>query len=224
MKQINDPAQLATALNNSEFNSHFSFDIGQYSRLYRANAGDYILREGCTTDKLYYMLSGSARLRKSMPNGKATLLDFPSAPCFLGEMELLGVRSETLEVRATEQCLIIGVAVEECRELLLSDCVFLRFLCVYLGNKERRETQAISRMQSYPLANRLALFILEASVDGIYGERNTDAAEYLGVSYRHLQQVLKEFTEKGYIRKQNGGREIRNENALRELAAEMSGS
>ena len=64
-------------------------------------------------------------------------------------------------------------------------------------------------------ANRLAHFILFAAFDGIYHERNTDASAYLGVSYRHLTQVLGEFTQYGYLKRMQGGYYITDEHALR---------
>lgn len=222
MEEIRDAAMVRRFLERSDFASYFSFPIAPLTRLFCAARGEDILREGAPSDEmLYYMVEGRAKLRLSLPNGKAALLDFPKAPCFLGEMELLGVRGETLGVRALERCWLLALPVRECRERLLSDCAFLVYLCRYLGEKERRKTVALSRAQGYPLANRLAEFVLSASSGGQYRERNTDASEYLGVSYRHLQQVLGDFVRAGYLAREGRGYRVADEAALRALAREM---
>ena len=71
--------------------------------------------------------------------------------------------------------------------------------------------------------NRLAHFILFAAFDGIYHERNTDDSAYLGVTYRHLTQVLGEFTQCGYLKRTQGGYYITDEQALKQLANELNG-
>ncbi|GEM_PF-2668351 len=78
----------------------------------------------------------------------------------------------------------------DCSQQLLSDCKFLRYLCKYLSEKATNNTSKFSRNESYPLKTRLAAFILDAPVSGIYREPHTEVAEYLGVTYRHLLYVL----------------------------------
>lgn len=222
MREVKDKALLQKYIEQSDFAAQFSFPVSELARLYFASAGEDILREGePDIATLYYLAKGRAKLRASLPNGKASLLDFPKAPCFIGEMELLGIRGETLEVRALEQCWLLALPVRECRERLLSDCIFLRSMCRYLGEKEFRKTVAITRAQGYPLVNRLADFVITASSGGFYREKNIDASEYLGVSYRHLQQVLGDFVSMGYLERAERGYRIANAAALGSLAGEM---
>ena len=82
--------------------------------------------------------------------------------------------------------------------------------------------QTLLNTQGFPVANRLAHFVLFAASDGIYAERNTDASAYLGVSYRHLTQMLSEFTQNGYLERMQGGYRIVNEQELRLLADELN--
>ncbi len=91
-----------------------------------------------------------------------------------------------------------------------------------LAKKEEQRVHALSSTQGFPLANRLAHFVLFTAFDGLYTECNTDASAYLGVSYRHLTQMLGEFTQCGYLKKFQGGYCITNELALKLLANEMN--
>lgn len=65
---------------------------------------------------------------------------------------------------------------------------------------------------------RLANFILQTAADGCYRERHTEAAEYLGVTYRHLLYVLADFVKKGIVKKTPQGYRIENPQLLRRIA------
>lgn len=223
MKQILDKEEIRRCLEESDFESYFSFSIKEDVRLYLADKGDDILKEGEKSDGfLYYMVSGRAKLFCSLSNGKTSLLDFLQGDCFIGELELLSVRKSTMGVKALSPCFLLALPIEKYRSSLLSDVCFLRVLCLTLAKKEEQRVHALLSTQGFPLANRLAHFVLFASFDGIYSERNTDASAYLGVSYRHLTQMLGEFTQHGYLKKIQGGYCITNERALKLLADELN--
>ncbi|MFV0413761.1 MAG: transcriptional regulator YeiL [Oscillospiraceae bacterium] len=212
---------LTTALENSNFLSHFSFPAGQYAQLFHAEAGEHITEDGEELAYLYYMVSGRAKLYFTLPNGKISLIDFFEAPCFVGEMELLGAHTKSRAMQALVPCTCLALPVRRCRTLLLNDPVFLRHLCFYLAGKNNRNTSALAQNQTFPLANRLAAFLLLAAPGGIYREKHTQAAEYLGVSYRHLLYVLAGFTAQGFIKKEKSGYCIVNKAALLCLAQGM---
>ena len=72
--------------------------------------------------------------------------------------------------------------------------------------------------QSFPLLNRLAVFILLTENQGIYREKHTLTADHLGVSYRHLLYTLAELTKKGILERIREGYAVRDPEALRALA------
>ncbi|OLS01909.1 transcriptional regulator YeiL [Tissierella creatinophila] len=223
MKQIFDKEEIRRCLAESDFESCFSFSIKEDVRLYFADKGDNILKEGEKSDGfLYYMVSGRAKLFCSLSNGKTSLLDFLHKDSFIGELELLSVRKTTMGVKALSPCFLLAMPIEKYRSRLLSDACFLQILCMTLAKKEEKRIHAISSTQGFPLANRLAHFVLFAAIDGSYTELNTDASAYLGVSYRHLTQVLGEFTQYGYLKRVQGGYIITNEQALKLLADELN--
>lgn len=223
LKQILAKEEIHRCLAKSDFESYFSFSIKEDVRLYIADKGDDILKEGEKSDGfLYYMVSGRAKLFCSLSNGKTSLLDFLQGDCFIGELELLSVRKSTMGVKALSPCFLLALPIEKYRSRLLSDVCFLRVLCLTLAKKEEQRVHALLSTQGFPLANRLAHFMIFASFNGIYTERNTDASAYLGVSYRHLTQMLGEFTKYGYIKRTPGGYCITNEQALKLLADELN--
>jgi hypothetical protein len=62
-----------------------------------------------------------------------------------------------------------------------------------------------AKNQNYELKNRLASYILLTEYNGVYCEKHTETAEFLGVSYRHLLYTLQQFVKEQFITKQKGG-------------------
>lgn len=223
MKQIIDKDEIQHCLEESNFENYFSFSIKEDVRLYFADKGDDILKEGEASDGLlYYMVKGKAKLFCGLSNGKIAILDFLNGDCFIGELELLSVRKITMGVKALSPCFLLAIPIEKYRSRMLTDSCFLRILSTFLAKKEEQRMQSLLNTQGFPLANRLAHFILSAASEAVYTERNTDASAYLGVSYRHLTQMLSEFTQHGYLKKLKSGYRIINEQALKVLANELN--
>ena len=197
---------------------HFSFDISPYTSIVKFGSGEPLFREGEHPQVLYYLIEGRAKLYLSHENGRISLINFLGAPCIIGEMELLGARKIADGVTAITPCTCYAIHTAQCYNQILNDTKFLRFLCKFLSQKAIGNTYHYSKNQSYPLKIRLAEFILLASCGQLYRERHTEAAEFLGVTYRHLLYVLADFVKCGILRKTEQGYEIRNRDALRRIA------
>ena len=89
-----------------------------------------------------------------------------------------------------------------CLPQLREDPKFLWFLCNHIARRSARQSTVLTIQQAYPLKNQLAAFLLMASEGDCYRQRHTEAAEYLGVSYRHLLYVLAQFRKEGLIRRE----------------------
>ena len=222
MRIIDSKQEVLKVLDSSNFQSIFSFDTKPYIKLIQFDVDDEITVEGEIPEHLFYLVSGQAKLFVTLPNGKRTLIDFFNAPCFIGEMELLGVHTHSRSVQALVPCVCLALPLDLCRKQLLNDARFLRKLSLYLGNKNMRNVVSLAETKTYPLTNRLASFILLAAPNGHYKEMHGNAAEYLGVSYRHLLFVLADFVQKGYLEKTNKGYQVVDKDALVKLTNEMN--
>lgn len=218
MKQICHQELFNDYLDRHSFDSLFGFDIRPYTSLVRFDPEDMILQEGTKPDQLYFLVSGRAKLFISHQNGSVTLISFLESPCFIGEMELVSTPSPCHGVTALSTCFCFSINISACRELLLNDAVFLRNLCGFLSRKALNDVQNYSRNQAYPLKSRLASFILMTSNHGLYRERHTETAAYLGVTYRHLLFVLAEFVKEGILEKTTRGYRIVQEKELKKFA------
>lgn len=199
----------------------FSFDIQPYLEVCQFEKGDWIFKEGSYPDTMYYMIEGKSKLYVTHKNGKVSLIEYIEAPCFMGEIELLNEGRYTKGIQTVAKTICLSIAINGCKEKLLADAVFLRRICVFLGEKATAVTAKYTQNQVYPLENRLAAFIQLSSDQGFYKEKHTEICEYLGVSYRHLLYVIAQFCEENILEKTKKGYHIINEKRLAELAQEI---
>lgn len=197
---------------------HFSFPVEEIIQVHQFERGEWINSEGSFPEFLYYLVEGKAKIYLTQENGKVALINFTEPNTFIGELELLNESyySKGVQTMTKTVCLALPLAI--CKEQLLSDVVFLRYLCTFLGNKTSLMTAKFTQSLAYPLENRLAEFILLSAHDGQYREKHTEVCDYLGVSYRHLLHVLSQFCEAGYLEKQGRVYEIKEPNFLKHLA------
>ena len=223
MQEIKDDKFIQEVASQSDISRYFSDFELKGVKLFIAKRGEQILYQGQTTEYLFYMLSGRAKLSETMPNGCVVLIDFLIAPCFIGEMELLGLREDTLLVQALENCLLLALPFSRYQMPLAKDAKFLRSMCIAIGQKERKKARALTYINAYPLTNRYALFLIETSNDGVCRDRQIDIAQYLGVSSRHLRKVTAEFIQKGYLTHDGRYLRIANYDYLKKLVSEIYG-
>lgn len=198
----------------------FSFDIYPYLEVCQFDKGEWIFKEGSFPDTLYYMVEGKAKLYMTHKNGKVSLIEYLEAPRFMGEIELLNEARYTKGIQTVTETICFSIT-QACKEKLLADALFLRRLCVFLGEKATNMTAKYTQNLAYPFENRLAAFIQLSANQGIYKERHTEISEYLGVSYRHLLYVLAQFCDEKILEKKKNGYYIIDEDRLQRLAQEI---
>ena len=221
MKEIQNENLKQQLISDSGYLEKFSVDVVRDTRLFHVVAGDYIVKEGAQPAHLFYLARGRAKLYTTSANGRVSLIDFFGAPCFIGEIELIDKHHDPRGVQAIEACWCLALPIASFRPLLLNDVIFLRNLCIALSQKNYRNIVSLTQNQSFPLVNRLAAFILLTQHCDIYHEKHTPAAEYMGVSYRHLLYVIAQFCQEGLLVKQKSGYALGNKKKLIALAREM---
>lgn len=210
-------------MENKGFYSYFGFDIRPFAHRVHFSAGQAIVTEGKKPDSLYFLYKGTVKFTLSQGNGKVNILNFVSAPYFIGEMELIDETRYPNGVTAIVDCSCYQIDIDRCRDLLLSDVTFLKTLCLFLSNDATLHREVYSRNVSFPLKNRLAHLLLTTSSNGLFLEKLVDIAAYLGVTYRHLLYTMADFVKRGYLVRQKPGYRIANEQALKKLAEDLLG-
>lgn len=221
MQTIHNQKLLREALGAPAYTSWFGDRFHEDAQLAEVQPGEVFIHRGDEAQALYLLLSGRISIHALLPNGKRRILRTDSAPALLGEMELLERTPFAMSVQAMEGCRLVRLPFACCREALLSDSAFLRKLAILLGNKERTGIARLFAAVGYPLPVRLAHFILEMREGDRYQVRKVEAADSLGVSYRHLAQVLGEFVQAGYLKKEGLIYTLSNREALEAMAEQM---
>lgn len=167
--------------------------------------GDKIIDSNQKVEHLYLILSGKAKICLIHVNGKSSIIDFINAGDYIGELSLLEVESVHKDVVAVCDTICVRVPFSSSKYTLTHDEQFLLGMSRYLGKKSLRRSYFHAKSQSYDLKTRLAAHILQLETDGIYHEKHTETAEFLGVSYRHLLHTMEQLTkEQALIRTQKG--------------------
>lgn len=218
MIEISERETLEEYYTHFPLSDYFSFDIRPYTSTVKFDSAESILCEGDNPCFLYYLIDGRAKLYLSQENGRISLINFLNAPCFIGEMELLGAQEAANGVTAITPCTCYAIHINKCKAQILNDTKFLRYLCLFLSQKAIWNTCNYSKNQTYPLEVRLADFILLTSCNRLYREKHTEVSEFLGVSYRHLLYVLADFVKRGILKKTEQGYYIQDLKALRKTA------
>jgi len=192
----------------------FSGDMSPWLSERRYFAGDRILREWQEVNELIFLDSGRAKCFISHENGKIGIVDILSAPCLIGELELIRVQKKCSGVSAITDCRAHVLSLDGCRDMIFNDPVFLRFLCTEIGKKTIRNASSLTQNQNFPLRNRLATFLLQTENNGFCTESLMEASSYLGVSYRHLLTIISDLVAENVLKKSKAGYYILNRDEL----------
>lgn len=205
----------------NEFASHFSFPVENWTTIRTYEPGEQILGLHQVPTTLIYLIEGKLKLSFYESNGK-DVIKLLRAPGFLGEMEFLGIRKDSTVAEAYEPCVCAVIDLAGCREQLKEDAKFLLWLSACVSREAYNNMQAYVRRSSWPLNCRIAQFILEMEIDGLYKEKHTEASAYLGVSYGHFMAVIKELVDQGMLSRKKGGYAITDREALTALTEEIT--
>lgn len=219
MKKLNNKALLKRIKNRKDIKELFPEEVIENMYLCKAFSNEEIIRQGNKLDKIYYLLEGRISVHTYLDNGKKIILTNRNAPSLIGEVELLDNKNAVLSVKALEDLLLICIDLKDNRDILLNDNRFLRKICSLISNKEITSSKRLIHTFGFPLENRLADFILRNSIDDYYSLKKSEAAESLGVSYRHLSKVMADFVNKKYLKKNKLVYKIINKNLLNKLAS-----
>lgn len=228
MKHVNDSIKLKSYIMRYKIDQLFSSDVSMHMKLIYFKQGEYIYQEGDDLDFFYFFVEGKAKIYSSLANGKSLLLSFYEPLKILGDVEIINHDAVTVNVKVISDAYCIAIPADYVKKHLLTDTLFLQFLCKNLGEKLNRCSKNSSINLLYPLENRLASYILaietkefNASNTLTFYDSLTEISELLGSSYRHLLRTIHTFTEKGILIKGIDGYKVLDNIALQEMASDL---
>lgn len=183
----------------------FSKSILKQSYVIQFNKNEYLNHEGDTFDYLFFILSGKTKVMRNEPNGKQRIAQFLTNGDFIGDLALVKGEKKSSDILAIGEVWTFAVPQSIAQEKLYYDVDFLQMIAKHIAQKMLLRTDHFTKNQSFSLKYRLAMLLLEFSIDNIYEEKHEQIADYLGTSYRHLTYTLKWLRDNQYIRKQEKG-------------------
>ncbi|MFJ7971813.1 transcriptional regulator YeiL [Psychrobacillus sp. NPDC096389] len=205
-------------LENNSIAYLFGFQVDEFIEVHEYQRDEWIIQEGMRPDFLFYVMEGTAKIYVTHQNGKVSLINFINAKDYIGDMELLNDVYYTKGIQASTKTICFALPFYRYRTKLMEDAKFLRELTKFLSVKATLRAAKYSQSLAFPLENRLADFILQTADEGIYKEKHITVCDYLGVSYRHLLHVLKQFCDKNYLQKEGRNYQIIHYHSLYKLA------
>ncbi len=218
---VKDEALFAKYLKEHPVQKLFSADILPYLELHVYKKGDFLSKEFSPPTYLRFLVEGNVKIYMTLKNGKINIMELLSGWGIIGELEMLNAQNTTQAVQAMGNVWCFELPLARCNAFALKDVCFLRELCRMLGEKIVRNRDVFTVNQSYPLENRLASYILMTTDGGLFDERLTEVAEYLGTSYRHLLRTLSNLCARGILKREERGYAVIKAAYLSRLAQEI---
>ncbi|KAF1302442.1 transcriptional regulator YeiL [Enterococcus saccharolyticus] len=192
---------------------YFTEELLAHASIFTFQKNERIQIEGRPLDYLFYIIEGKVKILKTQANGRQMILQFLSAGDFIGELTVVQAETETKDVVARGQTICLGIPIHHATSLQ-NNIAFLQTISQYIGKKLLLRMEHLTENQTYPLAYRLVDLLLTVAVSDRYEEKQTEIAEYLGVSYRHLLYTMKQLKEAGFIEKDTSGYRIHRQKLL----------
>ena len=195
METIQDQKLLESYVNSRKIRELFGKSVPHFLLL-RYSPGELLTTPFSPSQYLQFIVDGDLLLYE-MPDEESTitLLTDNNDITILGDIELIDAKFTPFFVEAKTTVYTLAVYLEQYRERLLNDPVFLRHLCRCLANKLNG---AVISSRNASLKQRVCLSLQNAQP----GDRFSNIgrlAQSLNVSSRQLLRVLKELCEQGFL-------------------------
>jgi len=184
--------------------------------------GEYLLQEGGPIGYLYFVVSGKAKVCLSVSNGRQLLLCYFVSNGIIGDVELMTGRHEAFStVQAVSKLTCIGLPLSVYASTLKDNIAFINRIGKELAQKLIRRGMNGAITILHPLEARLCAYILQTADGGEFREKQTEVAELVGTSYRHLLRCLDKLCKEGILLKKPSGYQIANHQALNNRAGDL---
>ena len=172
--------------------------------------GTVIVRAGDTTDSLYILISGRARVMNSDEEGREVILSILGPGDFFGEMGLIDGSPRSADVVAAEACEMLVISKADFKRCLQENFEVAFNIMKRLVERLREADRKIESLALMDVYGRVAKLLLDVSE--VQGERRViprrltkqDIAKMIGASREMVSRVMKDLEASGYIHVDDG--------------------
>ncbi|MCM3783926.1 cyclic nucleotide-binding domain-containing protein [Neobacillus mesonae] len=195
-------------------------------KLYELSHGDRVCASGDEITHLYFLVRGRLKVYTTMSNGKSLALRFNDPLSLIGDVELVTKNTASTTVECVRTALLIGISYSALEKHYSSQPAFLHFLLEQMCYKLTSLNRSSSVNLLYPLDKKFAGYLTSILLDKdsdvvsrkLPSQSLIEIADLLGTSYRHLNRVVRRFTELGILERERGELLLLDEEKLKELA------
>lgn len=180
--------------------------VQQSMQLESFASGDCLLSQGDNPQAFYLLVEGKLKISMLSPEGKRLILAFKTPFDLVGDIEYIQQCPLINTVKAVTETCVIRIPYKVLRKEMRNHAPWLQFLLKTITQKFKIKSQAMNFNLLYPVDVRLASYLL--SMTPTHSELDStsliDMADLIGTSYRHLNRVLQQFEQAGWITKKRG--------------------
>ncbi|HXE39812.1 MAG TPA: cyclic nucleotide-binding domain-containing protein [Azonexus sp.] len=191
---------LFSGLNESELEK-----LSKVSGRKRAERGSFVVRAGESTDSLYILLTGRAKVTNTDEEGREIILAWLGPGEFFGEMGLIDGSPRSANVVASEPCELLVLSRDTFQRCLQDNFLVAQKLMQILVRRLREADRKIESLALLDVYGRVARLLLELSVEED-GRRvvkkkisKQDMARMIGASREMVSKVMRDLELSGYI-------------------------
>ncbi|WP_025848091.1 Crp/Fnr family transcriptional regulator [Paenibacillus ehimensis] len=222
MKEIQDREQLKHYLRAFQLESVFHEPLRPHLSLYGFEPGDLICTQGQAAEYLYVLVHGKLKIYTTSSEGKTLVLSFKTPLEVIGDVEYVRGTPILNTVEAVTSVCMIGVHYRWLHNYGKDHAPLLQFLLEIITQKFYVKSNSLSFNLMHPVEVRLASYLLsvtsEESDSRLEGVSLSDAANFIGTSYRHLNRVIRQFCIQGLVERHKGIIVVKDRNGLSALA------
>ena len=226
MKFIHDLKLLETKLREYHIEEMFNGEKQPPFTLQQYGQDEIVLLEGSELESLLFLVEGKVKITSSVETGKLLLLRFVQPFSIIGDIELIRNVPVQSQVKAINECLLIGLHFDYIKEYEMNNPKFLHTLLEHVSYKLQTCTTASRVNLLASVENKFASYLMSTispDPDKIFGlELKTsnikEIADLLGTTYRHLNRVIHSLSEKKIIERDKNSIRILNWSDLKEIS------
>jgi len=167
--------------------------------------GAFVVRAGESTDSLYILLAGRAKVTNCDEEGREIILAWLGPGEFFGEMGLIDGSPRSANVIATEHCELLHIGRDDFQRCMQDNFQVAQRLMQILVHRLRDADRKIESLALLDVYGRVARLLLELS-EVVEGRRvvkkkmsKQDMARMIGASREMVSKVMRDLELSGYI-------------------------
>jgi len=178
----------------------------------RAERGEFVVRAGESTDSLYILLTGRAKVTNSDEEGREIILAMLGHGESFGEMGLIDGSPRSADVVALEPCELLVLGKEEFQRCMKDNFQVALKLMQVLVRRLREADRKIESLALMDVYGRVARLLLEMAEEDAQGQQvvkrkisKQDIAKMIGASREMVSRVMKDLEDRGFIQVREDG-------------------